>query len=97
MKKLLKKDKKKRELVYKNENYILILKSIIKNNNFSIFIRLNALKELTRLRKNSNKSRLKDRCSVSGRNKVMYKFKFSRLTLLSFIRNGFVYGSRKTS
>ena len=97
MNKYNRKDKKRRENVYKKEKYRFILKNILKNNYFLKNIRLNALLKLTKLKKNSNPVSTNDRCVDSGKNNIVaHKFKFSRYSLIKYIRNGLVSGVRKT-
>lgn len=98
MKKLFKKDKIKRKEFYKFENFRLILKSILKNNNFINMTRWNALLKLSLLPLNSNKNRQKKRCIITKRRNISsFKYRFSRIEFLRLIRGGGVLGVRKMS
>jgi len=97
MKKLLRKDLKKRKFVYKHENLKFVLKNILNNFNFIKMIRMNASLKLFKLKKNVSTVNLKKRCILTNRKNTSYKSKFSRLALLKLIRFGFIYGTRKMS
>ena len=98
MKKLIYKDKHKRQTVLNFENKKNILSSIFKNNSLSVFIRWNALNHLSMSSKNVNKIRLNQRCIITGRNsKFNKRFKFSRLKFLQLARKGFISGIRNST
>ena len=97
MKKLIQKDQHKRITVKQFESTRFILKSIIKNTHISNIIRWNAVLKLANLSKNSVKTRLVNRCIITGR-KVRYNrfYKFSRLVFLKLVRIGKVNGIKKS-
>lgn len=96
MKKLNQKDKKRRDLVVKNENLKFILKSIIKNKNFYSTIKWNAILKLSNISKNSSKVKISNRCILTGRKKsIVKKLKFSRISFLKYGRLGQISGLRK--
>lgn len=98
MKKIVKKDKHKRELFYKFENVRVILKNIVCNKNLPVTTRFNACLMLHKLPVNSNGSRVNKRCLSSGRKNISsYKYKFSRLELSRYIKTGRACGFVKAS
>jgi small subunit ribosomal protein S14 len=97
MKNQIQKDKNKRNLSLKFENKCIILKSIAKNNNITKTTRWNSELKLTDLNANSYKSRLVNRCVLTGRkSKSNGAFRFSRLSFLKFARNGLIAGLKKS-
>jgi len=98
MQKLLKKDKKLRSEVKCLESKHYILKCISKNFNLCILIRWNALSKLKFLQKNSYKHRIIHKCLYTVNKKRFNKLTvFSRHIFLKLIRNGNVFGIKKTS
>lgn len=98
MKKLVKKDIKLRKLFKKNELKRLYLKSLTQNQQLSNNVRFKAQLALSNLSKNSSKFRIKNRCSITGRPKAIFKqFKMSRITLKDLALNGSVPGLKKIS
>lgn len=82
MKYLIKKDKKKRNIVKKYELKRLVLKSIISDQNLNIRIRTNTYTILSNMNLNSSLVRVKNRCIVTGRSRFVFsKYKISRFTL----------------
>jgi small subunit ribosomal protein S14 len=98
MKKLNQKEKKNRTIVHNFEDIRIILKSIVKNINLINITRWNAALKLTTLPKKSVKTRLVNRCILTGRKgKFTSSYKFSRLVLLRLIRAGSVSGVTKSA
>jgi len=98
MKKLIEKDKHKRKLVSKLETKRIILKTIVRNKNFLNTIRWSANLQLSDLFLNSSKTRLVNRCILTGRkSKLTKSFRFSRLVFLKLARNGMLTGLKKSS
>jgi ribosomal protein S14 len=98
MKKLLENDKNLRQQIKLEENKRFILKSISKNFNFFILIRLNAFLKLKVLTKNNSKVSITNRCLLSINKKRLNKLTtFSRHIFLKLIRSGEIYGIRKSS
>ena len=97
MKSLLKNDNKKRKVVKTFENKNFILKSIIKNNNFSILVKLNIILEQKILPKNSSKTRIVNRCILTGfKSKIYSDYKFSRFVVLKLIRSNLIFGTKQS-
>jgi len=98
MKKLLEKDKKRRQNHKKVENEYFVLKSIFKNLNFFVLVRWNAFLRLKNLAKNNPKVSMSSRCLYSINKKRFSKLSsFSRQVLLKLIKSGQVYGMQKSS
>jgi ribosomal protein S14 len=98
MKKLIEKDKYRRQLVSDQETKRIILKSIVRNRNLLDQVRWSANIELSDLTVNSSKSRTVNRCILTGRKSKIRKFyNFSRLSFLKLARNGLIVGLRKSS
>jgi ribosomal protein S14 len=98
MKNQLQKDTNKRNLNFKFENKLIILKSIAKNNNITKTVRWNSELKLTNLNSNSYKTRIVKRCVFTGRkNKINPMFRISRLSFLKFARNGLINGLKKSA
>jgi len=98
MKKLLEKDKKRRQNHKKVEKEYFVLKSIFKNLNFFVLVRWNAFLRLKNLAKNNPRVSMSCRCLYSINKKKFSKLSsFSRQVLLKLIRSGQVYGMQKSS
>jgi ribosomal protein S14 len=98
MKKLLERDKKRRQDLKKVENEYFVLKSIFKNLNFFALIRWNAFLKLKNLTKNNSRVSLSNRCLLTINKKRFNKLtQFSRYVLLKLIRSGHVHGAQKSS
>ena len=89
MKNVIFKDKKKRNLNYKAENSLLILKHLAKNQMLETSIRLNAVLILFNFSLNNFKHRVTNRCIITNRKskirnnlKVISILKFSTLYIL---------------
>ena len=98
MKNQIRKDKTKRKFVFESENKCIILKSIAKNKNLSDPSRCSANLRLTDLNSKTRKSKLVDRCVLTGRkSKIGKSYKFSRLSFLKLARNGWISGLKKSA
>jgi ribosomal protein S14 len=98
MEKLLIKDKKRRVNLKKTEIKHFIFKSIFKNLNFPILIRLNAFVKLAKLIKNNFQVAMSSRCLYSVNKKRFNKLTtFSRHIFLKLIRSGNISGIRKAN
>ena len=91
---LINKNKKKRFFFFKVEKYQLILKSLINNKNiitpYSHFFN-RKIKLL--FSKSSYKTKISNRCVITGRKNILLKqFRMSRLTLPFFISNNKIPG-----
>jgi small subunit ribosomal protein S14 len=97
MKKLIQKDKKNRLNLNQIETQKFILKTMVKNTNFSNLIRWNAIFKLISLPPNSSRTFITNRCVLTGRKKRVNKhYKFSRIAFLKLVRFGQVYGMKKS-
>ena len=98
MSNLIERDKKRRNLVTFYEKKRLILKSILANNNLEFGVRWNASLELSGLPKNSSKTKLNNRCILTGRARATDRdFKISRICLRELAGSGFIPGLKKSS
>ena len=98
MKNQLQKDINKRNLNFKFENQLIILKSIAKNNSIIKTLRWNSELELTNLNSNSFKTRIVKRCVFTSRKgKINPMFRISRLAFLKLARNGLIAGLKKSA
>lgn len=98
MKNQLYKDKNKRRLYNEIEKKQIILKSIIKNNNLTKPTRWNSEFKLSKINKTKFKSQLVKRCLLTGRKgKFNEMFRFSRLSFLKLVRNGYLSGFKKSA
>ena len=74
------------------------LKSIIMNKKLSLEERFNAQMKLTRMPKNSSRTRVKNRCEITGRSHSVYrKLKISRIVLRKLCLEGKIPGMVKSS
>jgi small subunit ribosomal protein S14 len=98
MKKLIERDKYRRNLVSNFEVKRIILKSIVRNNNLDRKIRWSAQLNLSDIFVDSARARVVNRCILTGRKaKVRESYKFSRLSFLRLARNGLISGLKKSS
>ena len=74
------------------------LKSIIMNKKLSLEERFNAQMKLSRMPKNSSRTRVKNRCEITGRSHSVYrKLKISRIVLRKLCLEGKIPGMVKSS
>lgn len=74
------------------------LKEIISNPETSDEEFFNAQRKLTKLPRNSSKTRIRNRCLITGRPRAyMRRFRLSRLTFRELVMNGKVPGVTKSS
>lgn len=78
----IKKDLKRRNLHKKYEQKRLILQTLINTNTIDPSLRLEFVKKLNNLPRNSSKIRLKNRCVLTGRGKGVSRF--TRLSRIKF-------------
>jgi small subunit ribosomal protein S14 len=98
MKSLIQRDKKRRRLYKKYELKRNKLKSVIYNELSSEEERQAAQNLLSKLPRSSSKTRIKNRCVVTGRSKSVYRyFKVSRIQLRNLALNGNISGYSKIS
>jgi small subunit ribosomal protein S14 len=98
MKNLIQRDKKRRILVLKYEQKRTILKYILSNRKLSADIRWQAGIDLAGFPSNSSKTKLKNRCILTGRsNSINRSFRLSRIMLRDFANSGSISGLKKSS
>ncbi len=98
MKYLIHKDKRKRKLFQKVEKTQRVLKSIISDESQEENLRQSAYKKLNYVGKIGSKTKIHNRCLMSGRSKSVYrKFKVSRIELRELALKGSIPGYTKKS
>jgi small subunit ribosomal protein S14 len=99
MKNLIERDKKRRNSVQKKEKQRQFLKQTVYNcRDFKLEDRWAAAIKLSRLPRNSSKTRLRNRCIFSGRSRGVFKqFRMSRHFLRNNGKQGFLPGLVKAS
>jgi len=76
----------------------LALKKIIKNKKLPLNERFNAQLKLAKLPRNSAKTRIRNRCEITGRPHGVYrKLKISRIALRELASKGIIPGMTKSS
>lgn len=94
----IQRDKKKRFLYLKYELKRLQLNSVINDLTFSKKIRYQCLEKLNKLPRNSSKSRVKNRCFLTGRGHSVFKFcGLSRIKFRELASQGLLTGVTKAS
>lgn len=92
------KDKKKREQVCKFEKSRLALKVIGRTQSLSKKVQWKARLKLGQLKKNGSSTRLKNRCTLTGRSKSTYRLlKISRIKFRKLASAGLIPGVKKAS
>jgi len=95
---LMQRDKMRRNLTKFYELKRLEYKSILTNHAIPKHIRYKYILKLAQLPRNSSKTRVKNRCVVTGRPRSVYRFcKLSRITLRELGSKGLVLGFKKLS
>lgn len=99
MQKKSQKDKKIRKFFYQQELIQTFTKSIIRNQNLSLIMKLNAILKLSNFSGNYNQTRFVNRCILTNRKAKFNNIfkKFSRLSLLRLARSGKISGLKKSS
>lgn len=98
MKKLIRKDLKIRTIVNSLEKKRLLLKALFMNTTISNNLKLQIQSKLSGLPRNSSKTRIKNRCVISGRSHGVYNlYKLSRIQLKTLALNGDLPGLKKFS
>ena len=98
MTKLIERDKKRRYLVASHEKKRTILKSVVFNTCLKLNARWKAGLELSSFPKNSSKTRITNRCVLTGRSRgVDRNFRISRICLRDLAGSGHIPGLRKSS
>ncbi|MGY6709865.1 MAG: 30S ribosomal protein S14 [Rhizobiaceae bacterium] len=92
------KDKKRRQMVHRYAAKRAELKKLIMDQSKPIEERFRAQLELAALPRNSSKTRIRNRCEVTGRPRGYYrKLKMSRIALRELGNNGLIPGLVKSS
>ncbi|MEN3794816.1 30S ribosomal protein S14 [Fulvimarina sp. MAC3] len=95
---MIEQNKHRREMVAKYAAKRAALKAVTKNADASMEERFKAQLELADLPRNSSKTRIRNRCEVSGRPRAYYrKLKMSRIALRELGNNGQIPGLVKSS
>ena len=92
------KDKRQRKLVAKFGKKRAELCEIIKNKDTNFEVKMNAIGQLQKLPRDSSRSRLRNRCVITGRSRGVYrKFGLGRNKLRELAMSGMIPGLRKAS
>ena len=92
------KDDNKRKLFLKNELKRLQYKYVIKNQTIDKQTRTLNIIKLNKLNRNSCKTRVTNRCILTGRSRAVYKlFRLSRIKFRELAVQGFIPGVTKAS
>lgn len=95
---MLERDKKRRKLVKSYANKRAKLKAIIKDLSIPAEERFQAALKLAELPRNSSKTRIRNRCALSGRPRGYYrKLNLSRIALRDLASRGELPGVTKSS
>ncbi len=98
MNNLTQKDKHRRILHQKQELIRLQYKSLIENRSLPAKLRVQYIKKLNQLPRDSSLVRIRNRCILTGRARAVYKFcKLSRLCLRELAAQGKLAGISKSS
>ena len=92
------KNNRRRKMVKQYANKRAKLKAIVQNKETPIEERFAAQLKLTEMPRNSAKTRIRNRCEVTGRPRAYYrKLKMSRLALREMSNQGLIPGMVKSS
>ena len=92
------KNKRRRELVARDAKKRAALKAIVKDQELPIEERFRATLKLAELPRNGSKTRIRNRCEVSGRPRAYYrKLGMSRVALRQLGNSGVIPGLVKSS
>ena len=95
MKYLLFKDKNRRTAIKKIEHKKTILKTIASNYKLPVSVRWKAFSKITELPLNGSKTKITNRCVLTGRKNSIRHFRISRLMLKKFVHQGLLPGFKK--
>ena len=94
----IKKNLKRIDLVKKFSKKREALKKIVKNRKLPLDERFKAQLKLAKLPRNSSKTRIRNRCEITGRPHGVYrKLKISRIALRELASKGIIPGMTKSS
>lgn len=95
---MIERDKKRRKLVKQNAAKRAELKAIIKDLSVPADERFQAVLKLDEMSSNSSKTRIRNRCALTGRPRSHYrKFNLSRIALRDLASRGELPGVTKSS
>ena len=95
---LVNKDKKRRDLFNKYEKIKRLYKFMQQNIKLTQNQRIHYSRALTFFPKDSSKSRMKNRCIITGRARSVYRdFQLTRMQLRELASFGFLMGVKKSS
>jgi small subunit ribosomal protein S14 len=95
---MIERDKKRRRMAKSHDAKRQRLKAIIKDKNKPAEERFEAVLKLAEIPRNASKTRIRNRCEVSGRPRGFYrKLKMSRIALRHYGSQGLVPGLVKAS
>ena len=95
---IVNRDQKRRNLFLKNELKRVQYKSIIKNLFISGDKKDEYVLKLNKIKRNSSKVRVKNRCVLTGRGKAVYRFcRLSRIRFRELASQGLLLGVSKSS
>eukprot|EP01139_Manchomonas_bermudensis_P016811 Amastigsp_a514441_10.p2 type:complete len:100 gc:universal Amastigsp_a514441_10:661-362(-) len=98
MKKLIRKDLKIRKIVKQLEQKRLFLKALLMNTSIAANVKLDVQNKLAKLPRNSSKTRIVNRCVITGRgNGVFQLYNLSRIQIKHLALNGDLPGLKKFS
>ena len=98
MKNIVNRDQKRRNLFLKNELKRVQYKSIIKNFFISGDKKDEYVMKLNKVKRNSSKVRVQNRCVLTGRGKAVYRFcRLSRIRFRELASQGLLLGVSKSS
>ena len=94
----IKKNLKRIDLVKKFSKKREALKKIVKNRKLPLDERFKAQLKLAKLPRNSSKTRIRNRCEITGRSRGVYrKLRISRIALRELALQGKIPGMTKSS
>ena len=94
----IQRDNKRRKLVFKYELKRLQFKSMIKDFSIPKEIKYKYISKLNKLPRNSSKTRIRNRCILTGRSRSIFRFcKLSRIILRDLSSQGLLPGVKKSS
>ncbi|MDR3326167.1 MAG: 30S ribosomal protein S14 [Rhodospirillaceae bacterium] len=94
----IERNKKRENLVKQQANRRAELKTIIMNRNITLEDRFKATLKMAKLPRNSSTTRVRLRCTITGRPRGNYrKFKLCRIKLREFGSGGYIPGMIKSS
>lgn len=95
---MVERDKKRKKLVNKHATKRAELKAIVKDQTVPADERFQAMLKLAEMPRNSSKTRMRNRCSLTGRPRSYYrKFSLSRIALRDLASRGELPGVTKSS